>query len=29
MNFNMKDALDYVKNCAGLSDRVMEQWGKR
>jgi 4-hydroxyphenylacetate 3-monooxygenase len=29
MNFNMKDALNYVKNCAGLSDRVMEQWGKR
>jgi 4-hydroxyphenylacetate 3-monooxygenase len=29
MNYDMKDALSYVKDCAGLSDRVMEQWRKR
>jgi 4-hydroxyphenylacetate 3-monooxygenase len=29
MNYDMKDALNYVKDCAGLSDRVMEQWRKR
>ena len=29
MNYDVKDALNYVKDCAGLSDRVMEQWRKR
>jgi len=29
LDFDMKNALRYVKDYAGLSDRVMEQWGKR
>lgn len=29
MNFDMSSALDYVKDCAGLSDRVMNQWKKK
>jgi hypothetical protein len=28
-NFDRKAALRYVKGCGGLSDRVLEQWGKR
>ena len=29
MNFDMSNALEYVKDCAGLSDRVMDQWKKK
>lgn len=29
MNFDMSNALAYVKDCAGLSDRVMDQWKKK
>jgi 4-hydroxyphenylacetate 3-monooxygenase len=29
MNFDLKNALGYAKDCAGLSDRVMDQWAKR
>jgi 4-hydroxyphenylacetate 3-monooxygenase len=29
MNFDPRNALDYVKDCAGLSERVMDQWKKK
>jgi 4-hydroxyphenylacetate 3-monooxygenase len=29
MNFDMSNALSYVKDCAGLSDRVLDQWKKK
>jgi len=29
MNFDTRNALNFVKDCAGLSERVMDQWKKK